>query len=132
MTFDPYARQSRPPVSKDDWYPKPSNGKKNAKKRRLILLPNRKYFRYKGTMKRVRKQPDLPKQCVVMRYRQGDGEGIADPCGWLDQSKTLFSPTMSGDGYVFPSKIKAKKAVWHTVMQSDKPGSHVDYKIVEI
>ena len=123
MNFDPNQRTMK---SKDDWYP--TSSKPKRLKRKLILLQHRKYFHFKGTMKRVKMQPTPAILCVVMQWV--DGEPDAQPCQWFPDAKYLFVNKTVNTAHEFPSRSEAKHAIWHTVSQSGLPGSHVDYVIV--
>lgn len=118
MPYDPLKKFEK---SKDDWYPKP------AKKRRLNLLPNRKYVHSKGTMVRVKVQPAPAIPCVVMRWIDGENEAL--PTMYMSDQKLLILSD-SGIAHVFPSRSEAKKAIYHTVQFEKVPGGHVDFVIV--
>ena len=128
MTFDPYKPENAPlEKSRDDWYAKPNKPiakPAKKKKRKLVLLPNRKYVRYKGTMKLVKQEPKPPKKCIVVWM--GDLE-----MHYFEDEENLLPRTDAYPETIFPSKIQAKKAIWHTV---EKTGDkHEDYgiKLVE-
>lgn len=122
MQFDPMQERSK---SKDDWYP--TSPKPKHRKRKLILLPTRKYVHSKGTMKRVRVAPAPAVACVVMRWV--DGESNALPTAYVEDLKLLI---LADDkiGYVFNSRSEAKRAIYHTVQREGVPGGHVDFQIV--
>jgi len=118
MQFDPLYKHKK---VQGDWRPAP------RKKRKLTLLPYRKYIHSKGTMVRVKVQPEAPIQCVVMRWM--DGEPNAIPCAYIKSEKLLIWAD-SGIGYVFNSRSEAKHAIWHTCQKLGIPGGHVDFMIV--
>ena len=122
MQFDPMYK--RKPIQ-DDWAPIPNKTKRP--RRKLILLPTRKYFHYKGTMKRVRVEPEPAIPCVVMRWMNGQPDAVA--MDYLKNEKLL----VIADNMVaheFPSRSEAKKAIYHTVQFEKIPGGHVDFEII--
>lgn len=128
MQFDPLSRHK----FQDDWAPIPNRPKRKSPKRKspkckLILLPNHKYVKYKGTMKRVKITPEPAIPCVVMRWV--DGEPNAVPMRYIEDEKRLV---FVADGFVteFNSRSEAKKAVWHTCQQEGVPDGYVDFQIV--
>lgn len=104
-----------------------------GKKPPLKLLPHRKYVRKGNTMVRVRKQKDQPKLCKVISttlFYEETGQSVH--YSYDENRKILFPISYDQFVFVFPSKVQARKAIWHTVMQSGVPRSHVNYKIVEV
>lgn len=125
MQFDPLYQHKK---IQDDWAPIPNKTK--YPKRKLILLPTRKYVKYKGTMKRVRVEPAPAIPCVVMKWMEGQINTV--PCGWMEDEKILFPLAMNSDGHRFNSRMEAKHAIWHTVQQSGVLAGHVDFVIVNL
>ena len=122
MTLNPYLPEDNSEwKSKDDWYAKTQP----KQKRKLRLLPSRKYIRAKGTMVRVKVAPEPPVRCTVLRMI--DGQPMETD--YLPQKKLLILSD-SGVGYVFNSRSAAKKAIFHTVEFEKISNGHVDFEIV--
>lgn len=84
---------------------------------------------HKPAPKPRRKQKNRPvaKRCVVIDVSTGEAMFYSKP------DKALMSPLVTNGSYTeFPSKKKARSAVWHHVMQSGIPMSHTQWMIREV
>lgn len=106
--------------NRNDWK------KKERTKAPLKLLPNRQYRKRGNTLVRVKVAPEVAKPCRVRFVPTGQY------MAFLEAEKMLTHVAGNLQMYVFASNSAAKRARWHTVMQSGVPGSHVDYEIVPL